>query len=63
MRTNIVLDDKLISRAIKLGGFGTKKAAIEASLRLLIQMESQKRLRKLRGKIKWEGDLDRMRRD
>ncbi len=62
MRTNVVLDDELIKKALKYGGYKTKKAAIEAGLRLLVQMNSQKRLRSLRGKVKWEGNLDEMRR-
>lgn len=63
MRTNVVIDDELMSRALKVGGHRTKKSAIEAGLRLLIQTESQSRLRRLRGKIAWEGDLEEMRRD
>jgi Arc/MetJ family transcription regulator len=63
MRTNIVIDDQLMTRAIKLGGFRTKKSAIEAGLHLLVQMYSQKKLRGLRGKVKWEGNLEEMRTD
>jgi len=63
MRTNVVLNDDLINQAIKLGHFKTKKAAIEEGLRLLVQMQSQSALRKMRGKIKWEGDLEEMRKD
>ena len=63
MRTNVVLDDKLVSRAVRSGGYRTKKSAIEAGLRLLVQMKSQRRLRQLRGKVAWVGDLEKMRRD
>jgi len=63
MRTNVVIDDKLMSRAIRTSGCRTKRAAIESGLRLLVQINSQKKLRDLRGKIAWEGDLDEMRRD
>jgi len=63
MRTNVVIDDQLMSHALKLGGFRTKRSAIEAGLRLLIQVNSQKRLRKLKGKVDWQGDLEEMRRD
>lgn len=63
MRTNVVLDDELIERAMESGGFRTKKSAIEAGLRLLVQVKSQERLRQLKGKVRWEGDLDAMRRD
>jgi len=63
MRTNVVIDDVLMKRALKSGDFPTKRSAIEAGLRLLVQINSQKQLRKLRGKITWEGDLEAMRRD
>jgi Arc/MetJ family transcription regulator len=63
MRTNVVIDDGLMSRAVKSGGYRTKKAAIEAGLRLLVQLHSQKKIRRLRGKVNWEGDLEEMRRD
>jgi len=63
MRTNVVLDDELIARAVKSGGYRTKKSAIEAGLRLLVQVNSQQRLRGLKGKVRWEGDLEAMRRD
>jgi Arc/MetJ family transcription regulator len=63
MRTNVVIDDRLMSRAIKSGGYRTKKSAIEAGLHLLVQVHSQKKLRGLRGKVRWEGDLEEMRRD
>jgi len=63
MRTNVVIDDELMDRARRLGRFRTKKSAIEAGLRLVVQMAAQKRIRSLRGKVRWEGDLDEMRRD
>lgn len=63
MRTNVVIDDRLMSEALRASGFRTKRAAIEAGLRLLVQVNSQKKLRKLRGKITWEGDLEEMRKD
>ena len=63
MRTNVVIDDNLMRRALKSGGHRTKKAAIEHGLRLLVQISSQTKLRTLKGKIHWEGDLESMRRD
>jgi Arc/MetJ family transcription regulator len=63
MRTNIIIDDLLMSRALKSGGYRTKKSAVEAGLRLLVQVHSQRKLRGLRGKVKWEGRLEEMRRD
>ena len=63
MRTNVVIDDELMQRALKSGRYRTKKAAIEQGLKLLVQINSQKKLRDLKGKIHWEGDLEAMRRD
>ncbi|ALP54141.1 transcription regulator of the Arc/MetJ class [Candidatus Tenderia electrophaga] len=61
MRTNIVIDDKLMNDALKATGCKTKKEAVEAGLKLLIQKNKQQSIRKLRGKLKWEGDLKEMR--
>jgi len=58
MRTNIDIDEKLMSQAMRSTGTSTKKAAVEAALRLSIQLHGQTSIRKLRGKIQWEGDLD-----
>lgn len=58
MRTNIVIDDELIEQAMELSGLPTKKAAVEAGLKLLVQVKGQAGVRRLRGKIKWEGDLE-----
>ena len=63
MRTNIVVDDQLMSQALKLSGFKTKKQAVEEGLRLLIAMKKQESIRQFRGKLMWEGDLDAMRKD
>ncbi|MEO6805260.1 MAG: type II toxin-antitoxin system VapB family antitoxin [Edaphobacter sp.] len=61
MRTNIELDDELVSQAMKHSGAPTKKAVVEAGLRLLVKTHSQTAIRRLRGKVKWEGDLDQSR--
>lgn len=61
MRTNIVIDDKLMNDALKASGFSTKKEAVEQGLKLLVRRSKQQEIRKLRGRIKWEGDLDEMR--
>ena len=63
MRTNIMIDEKLIGEAIKITGAKTKKEAVELGLRSLIQLKKQEALRGLRGKLKWRDDLDRMRLD
>ena len=56
--STIEIDDALMAQALKLGGFKTKKAAVEAGLRLLVQTKAQGRLRGLRGKLRWEGSLE-----
>ena len=61
MRTNIDIEDALMDEALKRSGLPTKRAAVEEGLRLLIQTRRQSGIRKLRGKVKWEGDLDAMR--
>ena len=61
MRTNIVIDDSLMSEALKTTGLKTKKEAVEQGLRLLVKRNKQQDLRKLRGKLSWEGDLNEMR--
>ena len=61
MRTNIVLDDKLIKRAQKLTGIKTKQEVVQEALRTLILLNEQAEIRNLRGKLKWEGDLNEQR--
>lgn len=61
MRTNIVIDDKLMTDALKASGYTTKKEAVEQGLKLLLLRSQQQNIRKLRGRVKWEGDLDEMR--
>ena len=63
MRTNIVIDDKLMAEAIKLSQLKTKKAVVETGLRLLIQIKKQERIKGLRGKLNWDDDLEKMRLD
>lgn len=58
MRTNIDIDDKLMKQAMKATGSATKKAAVEAALRKVVQLKAQEGILKWRGKIKWEGDLE-----
>ena len=63
MRTNIVIDDNLMAEAIKLSRLKTKKAVVESGLRLLIQIKKQECIKRLRGRLKWDGDLEKMRLD
>jgi Arc/MetJ family transcription regulator len=57
MRTNIEIDDRLMSQAMRNSGARTKKAAVEAGLRLLAETHAQGSIRRLRGKIRWMGNL------
>ena len=61
MRTNIVIDDKLMADALKATGLKTKKEAVELGLKLLVKRQKQQDIRNLRGKVTWEGNLDEMR--
>jgi len=63
MRTNIVIDDELMNDALRLTGVKTKREAVEMALKSLIELKNQENLKKFRGKLKWEGDLDDMRTD
>jgi Arc/MetJ family transcription regulator len=62
MHISIVIDDELMANAFKATGLKTKKDVIEQGLRLLIKRKEQQAIRVLRGKLKWEGNLDDMRR-
>lgn len=62
MRTNIVIDDKLMVEAMAASGAKSKRETVEAGLRTLVRLKRQSELRKLRG-IGWEGDLEAMRLD
>ena len=63
VRTNIEIDDDLMDEAMKASGLATKRETVEAGLRLLVQLKRQRRIRRYRGKLRWEGNLERMRRD
>ncbi|MEE4349660.1 MAG: type II toxin-antitoxin system VapB family antitoxin [Pacificimonas sp.] len=63
MRTNIVIDDSLMTDAIKATGAKTKREAVELALRKVVQLEAQKKFLALKGRVRWDGDLDEMRRD
>ena len=63
MRTNIVIDDKLMRETLRATGLKTKREAVEQGLQLLLRLQKQAEIRQLRGKLKWRGNLDSMRRD
>jgi Arc/MetJ family transcription regulator len=61
MRTNIVIDDKLMHDALEATGLTTKKEAVELGLKTLIRLKKQEKIRKFKGKLSWEGDLSELR--
>lgn len=61
MRTNIEIDDNLMSDVLKATGLKTKREAVELGLRTLVRLRKQEKIRNFRGKLNWEGDLDNMR--
>jgi Arc/MetJ family transcription regulator len=61
MRTNIVIDDKLMRDTLRVSGLKTKREAVELGLRTLLRLSRQAEIRKLRGKVDWQGDLSAMR--
>ena len=63
MRSNIVIDDDLMTRAMRATGAKTKRETVELGLASLIRLKEQEEIRHLRGKLRWTGDLERMRRD
>ncbi len=63
MRTNIVIDDELMNKAMSLSDGKTKKAIVEEALQLLVRFKKQLQLRELRGKLNWDGNLEQMRLD
>ena len=63
MRTNIVIDEELMKRVLKLTGLRTKREAVDLGLRTLLQLRQQQEIRKFRGRLHWEGDLEAMRTD
>ena len=63
MRTNIEIDDELLAEVMKNSGAKTKREAVEQGLRIVLRLSRQAEIRRLRGKLHWQGDLDSMRSD
>ena len=63
VRTNIVIDDKLMRDTLRATGLNSKREAVEAALRTLLRLSKQGQIRRLRGKLNWQGDLNAMRSD
>ncbi|MBI5784640.1 MAG: type II toxin-antitoxin system VapB family antitoxin [Rhodocyclales bacterium] len=63
MRTNIVIDDKLMRDTLRATGVKTKREVVELGLRALLRLRQQEEIRGFRGMLDWQGDLDAMRTD
>ena len=63
MRTNIVIDEKLMRETLRFTGLKTKREAVELGLRTVVRLRKQQEIRRFRGKLPWQGDLDAMRTD
>ena len=63
MRTNIVIDDQLMKDTLRATGLKTKREVVELGLRTLLRLGQQAQVRKLRGGLAWQGDLEAMRAD
>ncbi|KZC43259.1 transcription regulator of the Arc/MetJ class [Rhodanobacter sp. FW510-R12] len=63
MRTNIVIDDALMRDAMKAAGLKTKREAVELGLRTLVRLKRQQQIKSLRGKVQWQGNLEKLRTD
>jgi Arc/MetJ family transcription regulator len=63
VRTNIVIDDKLMQDTLRATGLKTKREAVELGLRTLLRLRKQEQIRRFRGKLDWQGDLKAMRTD
>jgi Arc/MetJ family transcription regulator len=49
MRISVVIDDRLIARAMRVSGAATKREAVELGLKLLLRLKQQEKIRRLRG--------------
>jgi len=63
MRTNIEIDTTLMNDVLRATGMKTKREAVEMGLRTLLRLRQQEEIRRLKGKLPWEGDLEAMRTD
>jgi Arc/MetJ family transcription regulator len=63
MRITMEIDDQLMSDALRLTGARTQREAVEMGLRTLLRLRRQEDIRRFRGKLQWEGELDTMRTD
>jgi Arc/MetJ family transcription regulator len=61
MRTNIIIDDELMTDVLKLTGIKSKREAVELGLRTLLALRQQEKIKQFKGALKWEGDPEQMR--
>jgi Arc/MetJ family transcription regulator len=61
VRTNIVLNEKLIAEAMRLSNAHTKKEVVDWALQNFVASLKRRNRKDLFGKIKWDGDLKAMR--
>lgn len=60
-RTNVVVNDELVSKCLHVTGLKTFRELVDYSLNEILRHEKQKELLKLKGKVDWQGDLDKLR--
>ena len=53
-----MIDDNLMKAVLEATGLETERAVVEAALKLVVRLKAQERIRDLRGRIAWEGDLE-----
>jgi Arc/MetJ family transcription regulator len=63
VRTNVVIDDRLLAQAQRLTGLSTTREVLEEGLKLLVRLKRQEKVKAWRGKLRWDGDLEAMRTD
>jgi len=63
MRTNIIIDDTLMSDVLKITGVKSKREAVELGLKTLLMLKQQESIKAFKGKLHWDGDLETMRVD
>ena len=63
MRTNIIIDDTLMSDVLKVTGVKSKREAVELGLKTLLMLKQQESIKAFKGKLHWVGDLETMRVD
>jgi Arc/MetJ family transcription regulator len=61
MRTNIEIDDALMTELMELTEFRTKREVVDQALRALLWRRRREMLMEVSGQVEWEGDLDEMR--